>query len=72
MSDFKELWTNNAMSNCKQITKFKYNFSPLAIVIAGLMGHPKTIVSTSDVILETRVLVSTRLEHKNESLGLGS
>jgi len=27
--------------------------------------------NTSDVVLETRVLVSRRLEDKNESLGLG-
>ena len=36
-----EFWTNNAMSNCKQITKFKYHLSTLAIVIAGLVSHPK-------------------------------
>ena len=31
----------------------------------------KTMLTHSDVVLETRVLVSRRLEEKNESLGLG-
>ena len=32
-----EFWTNNAMSNCKQITKFKHNLSTPIIVIMGLV-----------------------------------
>ena len=35
-----EFWTNNGMSNCKQITKFKSNLSTLAIVIEGLVRSP--------------------------------
>ena len=35
-----EFWTNNAMSNCKQITKFKKNLSTLAIVVEGLVRSP--------------------------------
>ena len=34
--------------------------------------HSRAALYSSDVVLETRVLVSRRLEYKNESLGLGS
>ena len=34
-------WTNNAISNCKQITKFKYNLSTFTVVIAGLVRSPQ-------------------------------
>ena len=36
-----------------------------------IMLHPGHRAEASDVVLETRVLVSRRLEDENESLGLG-